>query len=152
MLGRRGHRSRALAIAALALVASLAMPLSAEAACKVYKHRAKLESDPFGTDLAYLNIQMRVCFNGRRITKAGALDITPSFTRNALSTVKFEGVSPAPIREYRGWNHRAHGSIFVKAGGTFAQEVPGLPASRRYLWASMQIFGNGEVHKDRRNG
>jgi|SRR3954447_15639598 hypothetical protein len=152
MLGRKGHRGRALAITALALVASLALPLSAEATCKVYKHRAKLESDPFGTDLAYLNIQMRVCYNGRRVTKAGALDITPSFTNNALSTVKFEGVSPVPIREYRAWHGAKHGSIFVKAGGTFTQGVPKLPSSSRYLWASMQIFGDGGVRKDRQNG
>jgi hypothetical protein len=139
-------------LAGVALVAALAMPIPAEAACKVYKHRAKLESDPFGTDLAYLNISMRVCYNGRRVTKAGALDITPSFTRNALSTVKFEGVSPEPIREYRAWHGRSKGSIFVKAGGTFTQGVPKLPSTSRYLWASMQIFGSGEVRKDRQNG
>ena len=91
---------RTVAIAALALAATLAVPVAADAACKTYKHRAKMES-LFGTDLAYLNTKVRVCYNGRRITKVGALDITPTFTRNSLGTVKWEGVSPPPLTEYR---------------------------------------------------
>ena len=130
-----------------------ALPVAAEATCKVYKHRAKLESDPFGTDLAYLNIKIRACYNGRRITKVGMLDITPTFTDNAMSTMRFDGVSPRPTAEYRPWHGRSKGSYYVKAGGNFHQSlVDPLPDSDRYLWASMRIYGNGDVDKNRHNG
>jgi hypothetical protein len=148
------HRpARVVAIAALALLATLAMPLAAEAKCKTYRHRAKLESDPFKTDLAYLNLTIRACYNGRRITKVGSLDITPTFTNNAMGTMRFDGVSPRPTTEYRAWHGRKHGSYYVKAGANFHQSLPGpIPDSDRYLWASMHIFGDGSVHKDRANG
>jgi hypothetical protein len=140
-------------MAALALFAALALPLAAEAACKTYKHRAKMESDPFGADLAYLNLKVRACYNGRTITKVGALDITPTFTDNAMSTIKFDGVSPIPTTVYRQWRGRKKGSYFVKAGGSFHQSLPGpLPDSDRYLWASMHIFADGTVEKARENG
>jgi hypothetical protein len=145
--------ARVATVAGLALLASLALPLAAQAACKTYKHRAKVESDPFKTDLAYLNLKIRVCYNGHRITKAGALDITPTFTNNAMGTMRFDGVTPFPTTEYRTWHGRSKGSYFVKAGGNFHQSLPGpLPDSDRYIWASMQIYGDGSVKKDRANG
>jgi hypothetical protein len=145
--------ARVATMAALALLASLAVPLAADAACKSYKHRAKVESDPFGADLAYLNLKIRVCYNGHKITKVGALDITPTFTNNAMGTMRFDGVSPFPTTEYREWRGHNKGSYFVKAGGNFHQALPGpLPDTDRYIWASMQIYGNGTVHKDRANG
>lgn len=148
------HRfARVVTMAALVLGATLAMPLAAEATCKTFKHRAKLESDPFGTDLAYLNLKIRSCYNGRRITKVGALDITPTFTDNAMSTMRFDGVSPRPITEYRAWHGRSKGSYYVKAGGNFHQSlIDPFPDSDRYLWASMRIYGNGDVDKNRHNG
>lgn len=148
------HRlARMATMAALALFTALAMPMAAEAACKIYKHRAKVESDPFGADLAYLNLKLRVCYNGRTITKAGALDITPTFTDNAMSSMKFDGVTPIPTTEYRAWRGRKKGSYYVKAGGNFHQALPGpLPDNDRYVWASLQIYSNGTVEKDRENG
>jgi hypothetical protein len=148
------HRFVRMAVlAAVALFAALALPMAAEAACKTYKHRAKVESDPFGADLAYLNIKIRACYNGRRITKVGALDITPTFTDNAMSTYRFDGVSPLPTTEYRPWRGHKKGSYYVKAGGNFHGALPGpLPDSDRYVWASMKIFATGAVEKDRHNG
>jgi hypothetical protein len=105
-----------------------------------------------GTDLAYLNIALRVCFNGQRVTKAGVLDITPSVTSNALGTMKFDGPTPDPIREYRAWHGRRNGSFYVKVGGNWTQQVVGIEGKTSYVWASMRIFGNGAVTKDRHNG
>ena len=133
------------------MAASLGAASPAVAACKTYKHRAKIESDPFGTDQAYLNIQIRACYNGRRITKAGTLDITPSYTKNALGTYEFEGVSPEPIAEYQAWRGRRRGTYYVKAGGNFQQRAVGVVGRSSYIWASMRIYGNGHVKKDRQN-
>jgi hypothetical protein len=135
----------------VAVTLSLGAAPVADAACKTYKHRAKIESDPFGTDLAYLNIQIRMCYNGRRITKAGTLHITPSYTNNALGTMEFQGVEPDPIAEYQTWRGRRKGSYYVKAGGNFQQRAGGITGRSSYIWASMRIYGNGAVRKDRQN-
>lgn len=127
-------------------------PAVADAKCRNYKHRAKVESFPFNGDLAYLNIALRACYNGKRITKAGVLDITPTVTNNSLGTMKFDGPSPEPIREYRAWRGRRKGSFYVKAGGNWTQQAMGIEGQTDYVWASMRIFGNGKVHKDRKNG
>jgi len=80
------------------------------------------------------------------------LDITPSVTANALGTMKFDGVTPTPISEYRAWRKRKTGSFYVKAGGNWTQQVVGYEGKTNYVWASMRIFGNGKVDKDRHNG
>jgi hypothetical protein len=136
----------------LTAVVAAAAPAVAEASCKTYKHRAKVESDPIGTDLAYLNISLRVCYNGKRITKAGVLDITPSQTANALGTMKFDGPKPDPTREYRTWHGQRKGSFYVKVGGNWTQQAVGYEGKTSYVWASMRIFGDGRVDKDRQNG
>jgi hypothetical protein len=149
---RRHLRVRVCSALALTGIIAAAAPVVAEATCKTYKHRAKVESDPIGTDLAYLNISMRVCYNGKRITKAGVLDITPAQTANALGTMKFDGPTPDPLREYRTWRGRSKGSFYVKAGGNWTQQAVGFEGKTSYVWASMRIFGNGSVQKDRQNG
>lgn len=148
-VGKRSRRTSALAGCMCAFTAFQAAP--AEAACKTYRHRAKAES-LLGTDLAYLNISIRVCHNGRRITKAETLDITPSTTKNALGSVEFLGVSPEPIAEYRAWHGRSRGSYYVKAGGSFKQNLVAWDGKAWYMWASMRITGDGKVTKKRQNG
>jgi hypothetical protein len=145
------NHMRRIAAAVIALAVSLGGAQAAEASCKTYKHRAKIESDPFGADLAYLNIKIRVCYNGRRITKAGTLDIEPSYTNNAMGTMEFQGVEPDPTAEYRSWHGRKKGSYYVKAGGNFQQRAWGVTGRSSYIWASMQIYGNGDVRKNRKN-
>lgn len=142
--------ARVVKMTALALIATLAMPLAAQATCKTYHHRAKLESGIFKTDLAYLNIKIRACYNGRSISKVGALDITPTFTKNAMGTMRFDGVSPRPTTEHQPWHGRKKGSYYVKAGANFHQSLwDPAPDVDKYLWASMRIYGNGSVDKDR---
>jgi hypothetical protein len=135
------------AVALTALVA----PATANATCRTFKHRAKIESSVFKTDLAYLNLSIRVCFNGNRITKAGTLDITPSFTKNAMGTWEWDGMGGDPIHEYRAWHGRAHGSYYVKASGQFDQSAAGVQGAHAFIWASMRIYGNGHVDKNRKN-
>lgn len=144
-------RTRTLAAVTVAAVASLAAPSAADAACKTYEHRAKIESDPFGTDLAYLNIKIRACTNGHRVTSAGTLDASPSYTNNAMGSMEFQGFSPEPIKEFRRWRGRSHGQLFVKAGGNFQQRAGGVTGRSSYIWASMKILGNGRVIKARKN-
>lgn len=81
-----GHKISAVAIATL--VAFCVMPALASAKCKEYKHRAKVESDPSGSDLAYLNIKQWVCFNGKRITKVRDLEIEPQFVRACRTSAR----------------------------------------------------------------
>ncbi len=136
----------------LTTLAATVLAPAAQAACQTYKHRAKIESQPFGTDLAYLSIALRACYNGRRITKAGSLDITPSYTSNALGSMGFQGVEPEPITEYRVWRGRKKGSYYVKAGGNFVQQAVGFEGKTTYIWVSMKVLANGVAVLDRKNG
>ena len=140
-------------VLALSALVYMTSPSSADASCRTFKHRAKMESSAFKTDLAYLNIEQRACYSGRRITKVYELKISPSFTNNALGTVSFDGLDSDPIEEYRTWHHRAHGSYYVWAGGSFTQSfnVPFVPDAHCHMWASMRILGDGHVIKDRDN-
>lgn len=147
MLGRKIG-----AVVVVLLFACSAMPALAAAKCKTYKHRAKVESDPIGSDLAYLNIRQWVCLNGKRITKVRDLEIEPTFVSIGPWTMRFEGVDPEPIEEYRVWKKRKHGSYYVRAGGNMVQSIPGLPDKTQYVWVSMRIYGNGNVNRDRKNG
>lgn len=149
MSALRSSRRRAIGVAVAAAV--LAVPASASATCKTFKHRAKIESSVFKSDLAYLNIAVRACYNGKRVTKVGTLDITPSFTKNAMGTWAFDGMGGDPIHEYRSWHGRSHGSYYVKASGQFDQSAVGVQGAHAFIWASMQIYGDGHVAKDRKN-
>jgi hypothetical protein len=151
------HRSRKWWIAGVIVVVSAAawgaMPSSAQASCRTFEHRAKMESSVFNTDLAYLNIEERACYSGKRITKVYDLVVSPSFTDNSLGTISFDGLDSTPTEEYRTWHHRRHGSYYVRAGGNFTQSfnVPFVPDAHCHMWASMRILGSGRVIKDRDN-
>jgi hypothetical protein len=147
MLGRKIG-----AVLVTLLVTCCAMPALASARCKTFKHRAKVEGSLFSEDLAYLNIQQWVCFNGKRITKVRDLEIEPQFVNIGDWTMHFNGPSPKPTEEYRVWKKRAHGSYYVRAGGNMVQVLPIVPDKTTYVWVSMRIYGNGNVNRDRHNG
>jgi len=137
---------------AVALGVPAAIPSTAAAACRTYEHRAIVESAVFKTNLAYLYITERMCFNGKRITKVGKLRVRPDFTDNSVNE-SFEGLDYAPIREFRSWRGSRRGSHYTKAAGTFKQEICVGPCytATSHIWVSMQVYGNGTVKKDRKN-
>lgn len=135
------------------LIGVVAVAPAAEARCRTYTHRAKVESFLFKTDLAYLYITRRYCFNGRRITKVGTLRIQPRFTDNSINQ-SWEGLDYPPVSKYMRWNGRRRGSHYSKAAGSFKQEICLGPCytAISHVWVAMRVYGNGGVTKTRENG
>jgi hypothetical protein len=146
MLGRRLG-----AVFVAVLISCFAMPALASARCKEFKHRAKVESDPFGADLFYLNITQWVCFNGQRITKVRDLEVEPQHVGITGGTMSYRNLRTT--EEYRVWKNRSHGSYYVRASALVTQSFWGpIPSKNQDIWVSMRIYGNGNVNRDRKNG
>lgn len=135
----------------VAILAGVFAP-SASAGCRTYQHRAKVESGAFKTDLAYLYLRERVCYNGRRITRRGKIRIYSTYTKNSIG-MSFKGVERKDFRFLR-WRGRPRGSWFIFAAGTFEQSFGAGPLSystTAHVSVGMRIYGNGDVKKSRKN-
>jgi hypothetical protein len=144
---RRGLRAiSTLAISAAVLAGA---PAVAGATCKDVQHRARVESGVFKTDLAYLYLRFRVCYDGKTITKVSRKEIEPSFTNNAVN-MHWDGLTTKPVERYESWHGRKKGAFYLKASGKFSQSV-GPVGSDFLRWVSMRVTADGHVDKDRSN-
>ena len=151
-------------LAALAAGAILCLtPASAAAAstaderrggvvCKSFGHRAKVESDPFGTDLAYLHLRQRVCFDGHRITDAGRLVAFPEITDDGTaSNWKWEGWTRPPVSHFKATRGRERGSRVLFAAGQFSQRVWKYTSTAQ-VWVKIRVYGDGYARRLALNG
>jgi hypothetical protein len=151
-------------LAALAASAILFLALAAAAAahdpvsrrggeiCKSFAHRAKVESDPFGTDLAYLHLRQRVCFDGRRITDTGRLVAYPEVTDDGTaSNWKWAGWTREPVSHFKATRGRPHGSRVLFAAGQFTQRVWKYTSTAQ-VWVKIRVYGDGYARRLALNG
>lgn len=141
---------RRLVLCAAAIVIPLLSAPTAEAACKTYQHRGKVESTVFATDLAYLYIRKRVCYNGRRVTRVSRrLVVEPKFTDNNVN-IEWVDVASPPTHRYRRWRGRRRGAHYSKVVGTF-KVTAGPFSSNATVEVWMTVYGDGGVKKGRKN-
>jgi hypothetical protein len=120
--------------------------------CKSFGHRAKVESDPFGTDLAYLHLRQRVCFDGRRITGTGRLVGYPEITDDGTaSNWKWEGWTRPPVSHFKATRGRARGSRVIFAAGQFSQRVWKYTSTAQ-VWVKIRVYGDGYARRLALNG
>ena len=151
---------RLAALAASAIVSlALTAPASAQDAhlrrgevCKSFAHRAKVESDPFGSDLAYLHLRQRVCFDGHRITGTGRLVAFPEITEDGTtSNWKWEGWTREPVSHFKTTRGRSHGSRVIFAAGQFSQRVWKYTSTAQ-VWVKIRVYGDGYARRLALNG
>jgi hypothetical protein len=120
--------------------------------CKVFSHRAKVESDPFGTDLAYVHLRQRVCFDGRRITDTGRLIAFPEITDDGTaSNWQWEGWTRQPSSRYKAVGGRAKGSRVLYAAGQFSQRVWRYTSTAQ-VWVKIRVYADGFARRLAQNG
>jgi hypothetical protein len=142
----------------LSLAAAVGVASAASAAdphaevCKTFAHRAKVESDPFGTDLAYLHLRQRVCFDGRRVTGAGRLIAYPEITESGTaSNWKWEGWTREPFSHLKAVGRRSAGSRVLFAAGQFSQRVYKYTSTAQ-VWVKIRVYGDGYARRLALNG
>ena len=120
--------------------------------CKPFAHRAEVESDPFGTDLAYVHLRQRVCFDGRRITDTGRLIAFPEITDDGTaSNWKWEGWTRTPVSHFKATKGRPHGSRVLFAAGQFSQRVWKYTSTAQ-VWVKIRVYGDGYARRLALNG
>jgi hypothetical protein len=120
--------------------------------CKAFAHRAKVESDPFGTDLAYLRLRQRVCFDGHRVTDTGRLVAYPEITDDGTaSNWKWEGWTREPFSRFKAVGDRPHGSRVLFAAGQFSQRVYKYTSTAQ-VWVKIRVYGDGYARRLALNG
>ena len=120
--------------------------------CKSFGHRAKVESDPFGTDLAYVHLRQRVCFDGRRITDTGRLVAYPEITDDGTaSNWKWEGWTREPVSHFKAVGRRTAGSRVLFAAGQFSQRVYKYTSTAQ-VWVKIRVYGDGYARRLALNG
>ena len=153
--------ARLAALAAGVILCFVAMVAVASAArtdarggevCKTFGHRAKVESDPFGTDLAYLHLRQRVCFDGHRITDTGRLVAYPEITDDGTaSNWKWAGWTREPVSRFKATRGRSHGSRVLFAAGQFTQRVWKYTSTAQ-VWVKIRVYGDGYARRLALNG
>ena len=120
--------------------------------CKSFGHKAKVESDPFGTDLAYLHLRQRVCFDGHRITDTGRLVAFPEITDDGTaSNWKWEGWTRTPVSHFKTTRGRIRGSRVLFAAGQFSQRVWKYTSTAQ-VWVKIRVYGDGYARRLALNG
>src|SRR5687768_1229143 len=120
--------------------------------CKSFGHRAKVESDPFGTDLAYVHLRQRVCFDGLRITDTGRLVAFPEITDDGTaSNWKWEGWTRPPVSHFKTTRGRERGSRVLFAAGQFSQRVWKYTSTAQ-VWVKIRVYGDGYARRLALNG
>ena len=120
--------------------------------CKSFRHRAKVESNPFGTDLAYLHLRQRVCFDGHRITGTGRLVAFPEITDDGTaSNWLWEGWTRPPVSHYKTTRGRTRGSRVIFAAGQFSQRVWKYTSTAQ-VWVKIRVYGDGYARRLALNG
>jgi hypothetical protein len=120
--------------------------------CRVFSHRAKVESDPFGTDLAYIHLRQRVCFDGRRITDTGNLVAFPEITDDGTaSNWQWEGWTREPTSRFKAVGGRARGSRVLFAAGQFSQRVWRYTSTAQ-VWVKVRVYADGYARRLAQNG
>ncbi len=135
-------------LATLALLAVMAA--QASASCRTVGARAKVESSAFATDLAYMYVSKRFCFNGRRTGGVSRPDITPVITRNGdYSGWEWKGVDYVRHRYYTK-DGRRKGGHFTWVIGKFRQELWSYKHAV-HVWVKLWGYYNGGARTDRKN-
>lgn len=120
--------------------------------CKAYANHAKVESDPFGTDLAYVHLRQRICFDGRRVTDTGRLVAFPEITEDGTaSNWKWEGWTRAPSSRFKPVGGRARGSRVLYAAGQFSQRVWKYTSTAQ-VWVKIRVYADGYARRLAQNG
>lgn len=132
-----------------ALIGSLAfaaVEAEAKSKCRLFKHRGKVESTIFQTDLAYLNIRKRACYNGKRITAVSKkLKVEPTFTDSNVN-IEWDKLASAPTHRYRRWHGRRKGAHYSRVSGIFKASA-GPVSSNATVEVSLTVYGNGKTRK-----
>ena len=140
------------AAAVAAAGAAAPQPQRGGEVCKSFGHRAKVESDPFGTDLAYVHLRQRVCFDGRRITDTGRLVAYPEITRDGTaSNWKWGGWTRQPVSHFKAVGDRARASRVLFAAGQFSQRVYRYTSTAQ-VWVKIRVYGDGYARRLALNG
>ena len=140
------------AVAADSALAHESAPQRGGEVCKPFAHRAKVESDPFGTDLAYLHLRQRVCFDGHRITGTGRLVGFPEITDDGTaSNWKWEGWTRRPVSHFKTTRGRTRGSRVIFAAGQFSQRVWKYTSTAQ-VWVKIRVYGDGYARRLALNG
>lgn len=137
-------------IAALAIACALAtgIPVSTadpgrasdrEEDCRRLDER--LEADADGVQIAKLRLRRRVCFNGRRITSAGALEATPGVT-DAGRTRGWRFVRMRKESMYMRWDVRRRGALRSQLEARFARPS-GTERFEADLLLAIDVYGDG---------
>ncbi len=134
---------RAVLLAAAMAVTLTAVPAAADAKCKVFKARGKVESSVTQTDLYYFTISKRACYDGRRITAVSKkLRIEPDPTDNNVN-IEYVGLAAPPIHRYVKWHGRRKGAHYSRASGIFKANA-GPVASEGNVVVALTVYGNGK--------
>ena len=153
---RRGRGlGRALVAVAAILVVSLgtsaeAVARTASKGCRTVSNRAKVESSGFKTDLAYMYVTKRYCWNGRRVTRVSPPDVVPDVTRAGdFSGVSWAGRTYTRHRYYTK-DGRRRGGHFTWVIGKFRQEIGGYKKTM-HVWVKLWGYYYGGGRTQRRN-
>lgn len=115
--------------------------------CRSFAHRAKVESDPFGTDVAYLHLRQRVCFDGLRITGVGRLVAFPRIPdAGTMSNWQWEGFTRRPFSRLKPASGRPAGSRVLYAAGQFSQRVYSYTSTAQ-VWVKIRVYGDGSARR-----
>lgn len=137
---------RATFLAAAVALTLTAVPAAADAKCKVYKARGKVESSVFQTDLYYFNISKRACYDGQRITAVSKkLRIEPDPTDGNVN-VEYVRLAAPPIHRYVKWHGRRKGAHYSRASGLFKANA-GPVSNDGNVVVSLTVYGNGKSKK-----
>jgi hypothetical protein len=99
----------------------------------------------FKTDLAYVNIRKRFCYDGERVTSVSRkLQIEPSFKN--IGNVRWSGLASKPTHRYQRWHGRRHGAHYSRAVGLFTSSTAWADGDQTAEVAIL-VFGNGQVLK-----
>jgi len=144
-------RRRVLALASLTLLIAATPAYGAgpsaprTESCRLFGHKAKVESDPFGTDLAYLHIRQRVCTDGNRVTRVGRLESFAEITYSGSSSNwQWEGFTRKPFSRFKAVGAEVQGSRIIYAAGQFSARFHTYTSSAQ-VWVRMRVFGDGRA-------
>jgi hypothetical protein len=119
--------------------------------CRRIGTRAKVESDPFGTDLAYMYVSKRYCYNGHRLTRVSRRPrVYPVITdAGNASNWEWDGVFYQRHRYYTKNGHR-RGGHFTWVQGKFHQTIFGYTKVAN-VWVKLWAYYNGAARSQRDN-
>jgi hypothetical protein len=144
------RRGLVLGGATLALLGATCADAMASNGCRTVGARAKVESFAFKTDLAYMYVTKRFCWNGSRVTRVSPPDVTPDVTK-AGDYSGWEWQGPVYTRHrYYTKDGRPRGGHFTWVIGKFRQQI-GSYRKTVHVWVKLWGYYYGGARTDRRN-